>query len=370
VKTVTGVALVSALFLGSPAEAYRGEGCARPSEVTGHRFAPDCKGIFHAPDGASWPFSTNDMGLVAEPNYSPHPEEGTLRVLVVAGSIFMNFSEKVGIVPMMEKTVKEIAPRLGGGFKKVELINGSEMGFNIVQMYLRLPELMKRYNPHAVFYRGFSPFNSLQQLCDHFRSRAFDKRGLSAGVGLRNYFWPAPISWSPQIWGLLKKLNLPHWLSTRGLEVTSCKLLTALKVGKYHVPGASSPYIWVELSYINGLKEVAEEYGARFLLGEYWREQVIEERFYSHLKLFGWYKPEWVASKILPWPHLRSWHIEEFTDKSRQQFQVLPVDLTEYVPENHTFSADFHPNPEGVEIIGRAFGAALAKGLAAEFPAD
>ncbi len=332
----------------------------------GYSFLPICKGVMRDPTGKVWPFTTNEMGLPEEPEYSLKPGPGVLRVLVLGPSNLVNMSSKVGTVPSMRAEIGKKWVRLGK-FRKVELINGSMPGYDIVQSYLILERLLDRYNPHVVVFQSSLEAFALQQANDHFSSVEFDGRGISSRMGPQQHFWPLPISYSPAIWEKLGPAKGPI-VSARlqGVRLAMYKLLISLGFGRYRSKSDLSVYGEIHLGYLQAMKELAEKYKSKFFVIARRSPLNVEVQFWDMLKMNAWYKPEWYAAKLLRWPHLKNQDFQKVTDAIYAGFNTV-AQADARLGEADRFNLDYHPNELGVQKVGAIWGEALRIKLREEF---
>jgi hypothetical protein len=354
------------IVLHAPAAFAVQEGCVGPSSLTGHEFFPNCSAVNRTPDGKVWPFTTNDVGLIAVGNYPAVPAKGTLRLLVVGPSDLVNLSPTVGIVPTLETRLRKLLLHRGFPYRKLEVVNGAESGFTAVQTYLRLPQLMARYHPAAVLFLHTFRGMALQQVDDHYSSTAFDAYGLSKAMRNTGAFWLLPESLAPWIWAHVKSAPRLR-VQLLGLRLAMYKLAIRLGFGRYAPHEGFSPYAYLHLAYVGGISREAEAGGAKFFLLNSETTSFDPEREFAELqKMNSWYKPEWVAGKLAPWPHLR-------LDEARRVYGRLEREYTFVHLEGFSvysslrYANDYHPNELGMRMLGNRYAEAIAPALRAAF---
>lgn len=358
------MAVLALAFLPGSARAIH-EGCVGTSDLTGYQFMPKCSGIMRDPAGKVWPFTTNELGLIASPDYPPSPRRGVLRVLVSGPSGLVNFAPKVGTVPALERDLNRRKLRTGR-LKKIEVVNGSIAGFDIVQSYLQLPGLLEAYKPHAVVFQSSFEAFSLQQAQDHFASEEFGEDGLSKRMEPNHPFWPMPRSWTAWLWRNFGARG--HAISTRlkGARLALLKTLIRLGYGRYRSPDEYTVYASLHLRYLKAMKLLAESHGAKFYVLQRRNAYDVERAFHQLKAVNAWYKPEWVAAKIVTWPHLTNREYLRAYEATRADYGAM--DFPEVIlSPSESYAGDYHPNDKGSERIGLAIAGVLAPRLEADF---
>lgn len=365
VRCLPPIALLAAAILFAETASAIHEGCVGRSELTGYQFMPNCSGIMRDPAGKEWPFTTNKLGLIAAPDYSSLPPGGTLRILVSGPSGLVNFSPDVGTVPAMERELRRRRLRTGR-LRKVEVINGSMAGFDIVQSYLQLPGLLEAYKPHVVVFQSSLEAFALQQVQDHYASEEFSETGLSKRMEPNHPFWPMPRSWIPWLWRNLGARG--HAVSTRfkGVRLALYKTLIRLGYGRFRSQDQFSVYTSLHLRYLKAMRDLAASHGAKFYVLQRGESVDVEKMFLQLKAVNAWYKPEWVAAKLVPWQHLTNPEYKMAYEISKTEYGARDFPVVVLGPDE-SYPGDYHPNDKGSERIGVAIAGAIAPSLEADF---
>jgi hypothetical protein len=219
-----------------------------------HRIRPNCEGQHSHLGGGLVPFRTNSLGLFEREPVSKR--KGIRRVLLLGDSQLISYAPGFSLS-------EELGRRLGG--LPVEIVNGANPGYSLVQLRMRARELVRIYEPDIVlfYYDYFSMGLNTTYL--HLVGAKLDSGGLVESIGPLSFYWPIPeflaerFSRSPEL------RYLATWLRSwqeRGL----------LLFGASHAPWFSAArrggagIAEVQELYLRAIARESEGAGARFYL--------------------------------------------------------------------------------------------------------
>lgn len=293
--------------------------CVQRDTIVKYRFVPRCEGTGVLSDNSHYQFRTNAEGLKTK-DYPPRAAKGVMRLMLLGDSFTTDVGEH-GIGAELQRQLEKSVPG-----RRVEVVNASVPGYNIVQLYLVFPQMMAAYSPRVVMLNSMFSTWWLSVAVDEAEAFEHGPDGLVKQLGYSRDFWPLPASWSSFVWQYLHRpidsMRLRALL--QGMRMLVWKGGFWLR-SFYTAPEVLAEEVYeTHLKYYRAMKKMTEATGGTFLVANVIDRTLEAQRKYPRSPPFIWYQPDSYANqlKLSIFPDDV---VERFTERLRKDFVVVDI---------------------------------------------
>ncbi|MCO5141943.1 MAG: hypothetical protein M9962_02505 [Oligoflexia bacterium] len=336
--------------------------CVTLDYKLGHRFTPNCSGLDIMNTGLQTEFKHNSMGL-RDQEYSKKAPKNSLRILFIGASEAVPYNDNEGIVPGLKKEINKLLlkSKLRKKYKKVEIIAAGESGYNIVQTYLRLPELLSEYNPDIVLFMDSYLGFVVDSMFFHFSAQEYEESGLVKNYGNFNQLYPIPEKYHSYIW------NHPWNQHVRGVSIGFRKAVENYKLyfgleKRCKNKEQESCINFLYTSYLSSIHKLAIDAGAKFIFLQNLnldknKSNYSFNNFKQTLKQFDLRNTRMVSNLLQPFNLPRNTDITDYANYLSNQPNLNIIDIykefNQRTIETYTRNPlDYHLDPQASTALG------------------